>query len=52
VTGKRSETPRIVIADDHHLFRSAFVDLLRRHSDFEVVGEAADGQQAWNSAAA
>jgi DNA-binding NarL/FixJ family response regulator len=36
----------IVIADDHHLVRSALVDLLRRCSDFEEIREAACGQEA------
>jgi DNA-binding NarL/FixJ family response regulator len=46
VASKPSTAPRIVIADDHHLFRSAFVDLLNNYSDFEVVGEAEDGRGA------
>jgi NarL family two-component system response regulator LiaR len=37
---------RIVIADDHPLMRDALRTLLERYSDFEVVGEAADGKQA------
>ena len=34
---------RILLVDDHSLFRSGIRLLLQRHSDFEVVGEAADG---------
>jgi DNA-binding NarL/FixJ family response regulator len=37
---------RIVIADDHPLFRFAIVALLRECPDFEVIGEATDGQEA------
>jgi DNA-binding NarL/FixJ family response regulator len=37
---------RIIIADDHPLFRSAIRETLERHSDLEVVGEAANGRQA------
>ena len=37
---------RIVVADDHPLFRFALVTLLRECPDFKVVGEAADGQEA------
>jgi two-component system response regulator DegU len=37
---------RIVIADDHPIFRSALRQLLDGPSDFEVVGEAADGEEA------
>ncbi len=34
---------RIFLIDDHNLFRSGVKALLVRQSDFEVVGEAADG---------
>ena len=34
---------RILLIDDHTLFRSGLKLLLRRQSDFEVVAEAADG---------
>jgi len=37
---------RVLIADDHPLIRSGLRALLGRESDFEVVGEAADGYQA------
>ncbi|MBI3098644.1 MAG: response regulator transcription factor [Planctomycetes bacterium] len=37
---------RILIADDHTLFRSGLKTLLERESDFCVVGEAADGPGA------
>jgi DNA-binding NarL/FixJ family response regulator len=37
---------RIVIADDHHLVRQGISALLEKAGDIEVVGEAADGQQA------
>jgi DNA-binding NarL/FixJ family response regulator len=37
---------RIVIADDHPLFRSAIRETLESHSEFEVVGEAANGREA------
>jgi DNA-binding NarL/FixJ family response regulator len=37
---------RILIADDHHLFRSALISLLGTRPDIEVVGEAADGLEA------
>ena len=40
------EPSRIVIADDHPLFRSAIRHTLEMHSDLEVVGEAATGRQA------
>ena len=40
------EPSRIVVADDHPLFRSALRQTLESHSDFEVVGEAANGREA------
>ncbi|MCP9759057.1 DNA-binding response regulator [Aquitalea sp. S1-19] len=36
-------TIRILLIDDHTLFRSGIRLLLQRQNDFEVVGEAADG---------
>ncbi len=33
---------RVLLVDDHTLFRSGVKALLQRHNDFEVVGEAAD----------
>jgi DNA-binding NarL/FixJ family response regulator len=46
--GSGAERPpsRIVVADDHPLFRSALTQLLNTRADIEVVGEAADGQEA------
>jgi two-component system, NarL family, response regulator LiaR len=37
---------RIVIADDHPLYRGALRGLLEQHADFEVVGEGQDGVEA------
>lgn len=34
---------KIILIDDHTLFRSGIKALLSRQNDFEVVGEAADG---------
>jgi DNA-binding NarL/FixJ family response regulator len=39
---------RILIADDHGLVRAGFSGLLGRLAGVEVVGEAADGLQAWS----
>ena len=36
-------TIRILLVDDHTLFRSGLKALLQRQSDFDIVGEAADG---------
>ncbi len=37
---------RLVVADDHRLFRESLVSGLRDIARFEVVGEAADGEEA------
>lgn len=37
---------RVVLADDHKPFREALRNMLQRHPDIEVVGEAGDGIQA------
>ena len=36
-------TIKIILIDDHTLFRSGIKALLSCQNDFEVVGEAADG---------
>lgn len=36
-------TIRILLVDDHTLFRSGIRSLLQRQDDFEIVGEAGDG---------
>ena len=38
-----TEKIRVLLVDDHTLFRSGIKSLLQRHEDFEVVGEAGDG---------
>ena len=37
---------KILIADDHPFIRSGILTMLRRVKDFEIVGEAEDGEQA------
>ncbi|MGH9803925.1 MAG: response regulator [Candidatus Acidiferrales bacterium] len=41
-----TKTIRILIADDHGLFRDALRKLLEMEEDFEVVGAATDGAEA------
>ncbi len=41
---------RVLIVDDHALFRRGLQMVLRQESDIDVVGEAADGQEAVNKA--
>ncbi|PYQ38631.1 MAG: hypothetical protein DMF77_23600, partial [Acidobacteria bacterium] len=37
---------RVVIADDHTIFRKGLRSVLEAETEFVVVGEAADGEQA------
>jgi DNA-binding NarL/FixJ family response regulator len=46
VNNHSSKQLRIVIADDHRIFRDGLRKLLVAERDFEVVGEAADGEEA------
>ena len=41
----------VLLVDDHTLFRSGVNALLQKHTDFEVVGEAADSMQGIRRAA-
>ena len=41
-----SDEIRIVVVDDHTLFRRGLVGLLSEMQDFQIVGEASDGQDA------
>ena len=43
---------RVLVVDDHHLVRAGLITLLQAAADIEVAGEAADGQQALEVAAA
>ncbi|HEX2715487.1 MAG TPA: response regulator transcription factor [Candidatus Acidoferrales bacterium] len=43
---RNTEAIRILIADDHPLFRYGVRALLETEADFSVVGEAADGEEA------
>jgi NarL family two-component system response regulator LiaR len=43
---KRSPKTRIVLADDHPLLRQALKDVLQKENTFEIIGEAADGEEA------
>jgi len=37
---------RILVADDHPIFRDGLRKLLEAEADFRVIGEASDGQEA------
>jgi DNA-binding NarL/FixJ family response regulator len=43
---RRPQPVRIVIADDHPIFRDGLRRLLEADSDFKVIGEASDGAEA------
>ena len=45
------ETLRILVAEDHPLFRKGIISLLSSVSEFEVVDEAATGEEAVSRAA-
>lgn len=36
---------RVLLVDDHALFRSGIKSLLQRHPEFDIVGEAGDGME-------
>ncbi len=40
------EIIRVLLADDHSLFREGMSNILHRQADFEVVGKAKDGLEA------
>lgn len=46
-----SEPIRVIVVDDHELFRRGLIMLLGEDADIEVVGEAADGEAAIEMAA-
>lgn len=37
---------RVLVADDHPVFRQGLVSLLQQYAEFEVVGQAANGNEA------
>jgi two-component system, NarL family, nitrate/nitrite response regulator NarL len=45
-----SQRIRLLLADDHPVVRRGLVICLERHANLEVVGEAADGQEALRKA--
>jgi two-component system, NarL family, nitrate/nitrite response regulator NarL len=46
------KTIRLLLADDHHLFRKGLASLLEKEPGFEVVAEAEDGAEAIKKAQA
>jgi DNA-binding NarL/FixJ family response regulator len=50
--GKSLERIRVLLADDHTLFRKGIRNMLEEMPDVEVVGEAATGREAVEKACA
>ena len=48
---RKTQQIRIVIADDHPIFRDGLRRLLETESDLKVIGEASDGGEAVKMAA-
>ena len=46
MTGVGTLPIRILIADDHHLLRQGIRNFLALEPDFDIIGEAADGEEA------
>lgn len=46
IAGEPAETIRLLVADDHTLFREGVASLLERAPDVRLVGEAATGEDA------
>jgi len=49
--GTASEPIRVLVVDDHALFRRGLEMVLAQEPDFELVGEAGDGAEAVAQAA-
>ena len=43
---------RVLVADDHALIRQGLISILKGHDEFEVVGQAGDGNEAVEQALA
>jgi DNA-binding NarL/FixJ family response regulator len=50
VVGKRIVKKKVLIADDHKMFRDGLKMTINHETDMEVVGEAENGQRAVESA--
>ena len=40
-----SNTIKVIVADDHELFRDGIIRLLNKQKDMDVVAEASNGEQ-------
>ena len=46
ITASRKQRVRVLVADDHPLYREGIVRAVKERPDLELVGEAADGRAA------
>ncbi|NOU50714.1 response regulator transcription factor [Pseudoalteromonas sp. JBTF-M23] len=44
-----TEKKRILIADDHQIFRQGLRTLIEQSENFEVISDVADGEAAWSA---
>lgn len=44
--GAETRTIRLVVADDHNMLRRTLVNFLSEHPEFDVIGEASNGEAA------
>jgi two-component system, NarL family, invasion response regulator UvrY len=49
-SGRKSMNTRVLIVDDHKMFRDGLRGLINAEPDLEVVGEAVDGKEAIEAA--
>ena len=52
MSAKRSKPVRVLLVDDHELFRQGMANLLNQQPDIQIVGDAGDGLEAHHRAVA
>jgi DNA-binding NarL/FixJ family response regulator len=52
VSAKHSKPARVLLVDDHELFRQGIANLLNEQPDIQIVGDAGDGLEAHHRAVA
>jgi len=50
VGGKRTTVIKILVVDDHAIFRQGLISVLQQYEEFEVVGQASSGVEAVDKA--
>ena len=46
VGGRRATVTKILVVDDHAIFRQGFISVLQEYAEFEIVGQATNGVEA------